>query len=436
MCRGCSAAAARSAPAVLVVLAALLLAAPVAAQSGPSAQRAGRRGARSSEAQRLADGRGIRTGRELSVALAQLAAAARRPQPLRPRGGRPAARPPDRHRRQRQPAARTAAARASCAPARRTSACTGSTRPHDAPAARRTRTAARRPTTSTHDADRVRAVLRASRTGSSAGGPPSRRRHAAAATALTDVYLKQLNEPGDGHLRLRRHRRPAATGAQPAPRTWCSTTTTPPTSSRSYGGSSAVAAAGHGGARVQPRAPVRLRRRSQDTVDVRVDRDLGRGQGLRRRSTTTTATWARWADTPAQPITSASGALKMYGSAIWNHWLEHALRGRRGPARVGRSPGDTSRRLRAGRLRPRDPTHEAGGTSFAGELRRPRGRHRPSGTRADSGIQRGIPSFPGEVGPQRHPHSWAGPRPSGHRRPHGVRPLHRARAGRGTGRST
>ena len=28
-----------------------------------------------------------------------------------------------------------------------------------------------------------------------------------------------------------------------------------------------------------------------------------------------------WADNPFQPITSASG-LKMYGSAIWNHWLE------------------------------------------------------------------------------------------------------------------
>ena len=63
----------RSAPAVLVVLAGLLLAAPVAAQTGPSPQREAAEKILD-KAQRLEDGRGVRSGRELSVVLAQLAA--------------------------------------------------------------------------------------------------------------------------------------------------------------------------------------------------------------------------------------------------------------------------------------------------------------------------------------------------------------------------
>jgi hypothetical protein len=62
----------RSAPAVLTLLATLLIAAPVAAQSGPSAEREAAEDALA-DAQRLADGRGLRTGRELTIALLEVA---------------------------------------------------------------------------------------------------------------------------------------------------------------------------------------------------------------------------------------------------------------------------------------------------------------------------------------------------------------------------
>ena len=62
----------RSAPAVLVVLAGLFLAAPVAAQTGPSAKREAAEDALA-DAQRLAEGEGGRTGRELTTALLEVA---------------------------------------------------------------------------------------------------------------------------------------------------------------------------------------------------------------------------------------------------------------------------------------------------------------------------------------------------------------------------
>ena len=61
----------RPAPAVLAVLSALLLAAPVAAQSGPSAQREAAENALA-DAQALAEGENVRTGRELTTALLEL----------------------------------------------------------------------------------------------------------------------------------------------------------------------------------------------------------------------------------------------------------------------------------------------------------------------------------------------------------------------------
>src|SRR5690349_20669196 len=61
----------RPAPVVFAVLSALLLAAPVAAQSGPSAQRESAEDALA-DAQALAEGEGVRTGRELTTALLEL----------------------------------------------------------------------------------------------------------------------------------------------------------------------------------------------------------------------------------------------------------------------------------------------------------------------------------------------------------------------------
>ena len=98
-----------------------------------------------------------------------------------------------------------------------------------------------------------------------------------------------------------------------------------------------------------------------------------------------------WADNPAQPITSASG-LKMYGSAIWNHWLEQ-----RYGADVVRRAWEKS--VTSGGFAPDAYDlaidDEAGGTSFGGELRRPRGRRGRVGRR-DSGIFEGV-LFPHDV---------------------------------------
>src|SRR5215218_3421675 len=62
----------RSAPAVLTVLAALVIAAPAAAQTSPPGDRQAAEQALA-DAQRLADGRGIRSGRELTTALLEVA---------------------------------------------------------------------------------------------------------------------------------------------------------------------------------------------------------------------------------------------------------------------------------------------------------------------------------------------------------------------------
>jgi hypothetical protein len=62
----------RLAPAVLVLVPALFLAAPVAAQTDPEQRQAAEETLE--QAQQLAEGRGVRTGRELSAALAELAA--------------------------------------------------------------------------------------------------------------------------------------------------------------------------------------------------------------------------------------------------------------------------------------------------------------------------------------------------------------------------
>ena len=83
-------------------------------------------------------------------------------------------------------------------------------------------------------------------------------------------------------------------------------------------------AAGHGGARVQPRAPVRLRR-LPGHLDVRVDGDVDGGQGLRRRQRLPTSTWPTWArvagaaDHRGDPARTAS---RCTARPIWNHWLE------------------------------------------------------------------------------------------------------------------
>ena len=160
--------------------------------------------------------------------------------------------------------------------------------------------------------------------------------------------------------------RPAAAAA--ATRSWCWTTTMTPSQFPGYT-RPAGADAGHRGARVQPRAPVRLRH-VPGHVDVRVDRDLGGGEGLRPPSTTTSSTWARGrtSPTPADHLTATARATtKMYGSAIWNHWLDRPLRLADRPPGVGVSQAQ-HRRLAAGSRRVAYDTaiqDSCGGPGFA-----------------------------------------------------------------------
>ena len=57
-------------------------------------------------------------------------------------------------------------------------------------------------------------------------------------------------------------------------------------------------------------------------LDVRVDGDLGRGEGLSRVND-----YVHYLSVGASPdsrsrVAKGDGELKKYGSAIWNHWLE------------------------------------------------------------------------------------------------------------------
>ena len=298
---------------LLALVAGAVLASPVAAQDPPARDAAEEALA---EAQRLADGRGIRTGRELTRRPGAARAGARRPQPLGPPGGRRAARPAGRRGRRRP--ARRAVRHPGPDPAQLlggTSACTGSTRPRTRRRSR-TRTAARRPTSSTACAPRSSSPRR-SRTAQLGWQAPNSDGTLRRRRPHRRLHQGAQPRPGAGALRLRHHRR-AAERPQPRTGSWCSTTTTPPTSSplrrRVH-----RARAGHRGARVQPRPAVRLRRRSP-TTGCSSPRRRGPRRRSSRGSTTTTSTSR--AGPTARSSRSPSPARAMYGSAIWNHWLE------------------------------------------------------------------------------------------------------------------
>ena len=93
--------------------------------------------------------------------------------------------------------------------------------------------------------------------------------------------------------------------------------------------------------------------------------------------------------------------LKMYGSAIWNHWLDGPLRRRsiRQAWALGGAHRHGSRGFAPACLRQPRST-DAGGPGFAAELR-DFAAATASGTRANSGIREGS-TFPTEVARRRH----------------------------------
>ena len=129
----------------------------------------------------------------------------------------------------------------------------------------------------------------------------------------------------------------------------------------------------HGRPRVQPPAAAELRQ-LPGRVDVRVDRGLGRGAGLSRTINDYLNYVADFAAKPRQPITDRQRRrrLKIYGAAVWNHWLDSAAAGtgtRRDPPALGGLRLDQPGRLRGRRLRPGDP-QRAAGEGFSREFAR------------------------------------------------------------------
>ena len=150
------------------------------------------------------------------------------------------------------------------------------------------------------------------------------------------------------------HRQPRASTATPPPdpgqtqtaqpgrlpRAWTTTTAEP--SSRATR-ELAAAAAGHRRARVQPRAPVRLRRRAGH-VDVRVDARPGWRTRSTTTSTTTSSTSPPWAQLSPVPLTQFNAPdatdpanVKVYGDAVWNRWIDEHFGAGHDPAAPGSS---------------------------------------------------------------------------------------------------
>ena len=120
-------------------------------------------------------------------------------------------------------------------------------------------------------------------------------------------------------------------------------------------------------------------------LDVRVDRDVGRGEGLRRRSTTTSSTSTRghWRPTSRSPHPATASPPIRRPQDVRLGDLEPLARRRYGPRLVreawasSRTPHGRRRRLRARAYDRRSRT--TGGPGFATELRRVRGRDRRVG---------------------------------------------------------
>jgi hypothetical protein len=301
----------RSAPAVLVVLAGLFLAAPVAAQSGPSPQREAAEDALA-DAQRLADGQGVRTGRELTTALLEVA---------RERGSlsrsdreeadRLLARPTD--------PGDSGVGGPYASSARVLKTCNVEFCVHwvsssaDAPPL-----ANANGCTAPDYVDHMLAALGQSRavengqllwrtpvSDGTRGGDPR-----------TDVYLKELNEGGGG---LYGYAATDGGSGRSRPAYMVFDNDYAASEFPRYGGSYELPA--------EVTAAHEYNHVLQYAYDISQDAWMYES----------TATWseekvfagdddyhaymATWALNPVQPITSASG-LKMYGSAIWNHWLE------------------------------------------------------------------------------------------------------------------
>ena len=185
----------------LTLLIFLVAAAPAQAQSQRPQRPRRRPRTPSSMSQQLADGRGVRTGRELTPALSSSRSGGR-PRRARPRAGRRAARAPDRPERHGQPGGPYAVRDRRRATAPRTSACTGSTSHRRTPRPRgRRRRRPRRPDYIDDMDATLRAVVSSVENRQLGWRLARVRRRAAAADAKTDVYIKDIGD--DGHLRLR-----------------------------------------------------------------------------------------------------------------------------------------------------------------------------------------------------------------------------------------
>jgi hypothetical protein len=305
----------RSAPAVLVVLAGLvlLLAAPVAAQSGADPQREAAEDALA-DAQRLAEGEGVRTGRELTTALLEVA-------------------------RERRFLSRSDREQADRLLARPTDPGDGGVGGPYADSARVMRTCSAHFcvhwVTSTADApppadldsctspDFVDKVITALEQSYAVENVQLGWRTPVAdgtrgGDARTDVYLKELNEGGDGLFGYA-----ATDGGSGRTRQAYMVLDNDYAASEfpdpDYGG--------------LPDIPIRVTAAHEYNHVLQYAYDIAQDPWMYE----STATWAEekvfpddddyhgymgtWADNPSTPITSAAG-MKMYGSAIWNHWLE------------------------------------------------------------------------------------------------------------------
>jgi hypothetical protein len=371
----------RPAPAVLAVLATLLLAAPVAAQTGPAAQREAAEDALA-DAQRLADGKGIRTGRELTTALLEVA----------------------RERKNLSRSDREAADRLLARPT--DPGGTGVDGPY-APSARVLRACSAHFCVhwvdSTDDAppladangcalpDYVEKVIAGLEQSSAVendelGWRPPVPDGTRGGNSLTDVYLKQLNAGGGGLYGFAATEIAGSSRTQPAYMVL----------DNDY--SAAEFPSYHG----DPTIPIQVTAAHEYNHVLQYAYDVSQDAWMYE----STATWAEekvfpadddyhlymgtWADKPTQPLTSADG-LKMYGSAIWNHWLEQrygaeAVRGawQQSAATPGFAPAAYDLAIKT-----------AGGTSFATDF----GDFAAATAEwdgADSGIHEGA-AFPRDV---------------------------------------
>ena len=161
-----------------------------------------------------------------------------------------------------------------------------------------------------------------------------------------------------------------------------------------YDGDPLAAPAGDRRARVQPRPAVRATT-CEDDVDARVDGDVGGGQGLPARQRLSPVHDRVGAAARRSRSPSPGQRAKVYGSAIWNRLARASVRRRLSiRARLGAVAVHDGRRLAVSpRARYDGAITESSGsaTSLAQRVRRLRGRHRRSGTPPDSGIRRRRP---------------------------------------------